>query len=62
MGIRHVGVPQAVKFMVLVSHFYRPLVIPFEFYDFIVDLSDEKAEDSNTLPFNIPVLSEYAGA
>ena len=63
MGIRHNCVPRSAKFMVIVSHLYRPLLVRVEFFASIMDLAEDIAEeDLKTLSFNIPVLSEYAKA
>ena len=63
MGIRHNSVPRSAKFMVIVSHLYRPLLVRVEFSGSIIDLAEEIAEeDLKTFSFNIPVLSEYAKA
>ena len=63
MGIRHNCVPQSAKFMVIVSHLYRPLLVFVGFFASIMDLVEDKAEeDLKTLSVNIPVLSEYAKA
>ena len=63
MGIRHNCVPRSAKFMVIVSHLYRSLLVRVEFFASIMDLAEDIAEeDLNTPSFNIPVLSEYAKA
>ena len=63
MGIRHSCVPRSAKFMVIVRHLYRPLLVFVGFFASIMDLVEDKAEeDLKTLSVNIPVLSEYAKA
>ena len=63
MGIRHNCVLLSAKFMVTLSHLYRPLLVCVEYFASIMDLAEDKAEqDLKTLSFNIPVLSEYAKA
>ena len=63
MGIRHSCVPRSAKFMVIIRHLYRPLLVFVDFFASIMDLVEDKAEeDLKTLSFNIPVLSEYAKA
>ena len=49
--------------MAIVSHLFLPLLQFVEFFPFIMDLAEDKAEeDFKTLSFNIPLLSEYAKA
>ena len=51
MGIRHSCVPRSAKFMVIVSHIYRPLLVFVDFFASIMDLAEAKAEeDLKTLP------------